>query len=241
MAAVVFKDRLWILGGATGGAEQANDVWSSPDGVTWTQVTAAAPWSRRHNHAAVVFQDKLWILGGWGGKDLDDVWSSPDGATWTQVTAAAPWSGRNGHSAVVWNGRLWVLGGWGKGAKGDGNLNDVWSSADGVHWQQAAGRTPWAPRNHQSAVVFSDKLWVLGGWGLTGQGTQEGNLNDVWMATPGKDGAVWRPVTGQAQWLPRNGHASVVFRGKMWVIGGWSHFIGGTSVNDLWSSGGPIP
>jgi len=46
------------------------------------------------------------------------------------------------------------------------------------------------------------------------------------------------PATGQAPWLPRNGHTSVVFQDKMWVIGGWSHFIGGTSVNDLWSSGG---
>jgi hypothetical protein len=43
---------------------------------------------------------------------------------------------------------------------------------------------------------------------------------------------------GQAQWLPRNGHTSVVFQDRMWVIGGWSHFIGGASVNDLWSSGG---
>jgi N-acetylneuraminic acid mutarotase len=236
MAAVVFQDRLWILGGATGGAEQANDVWSSPDGAAWTKVTDAAPWSRRHNHAAVVFKGKIWLLGGWGGQDLNDVWSSPDGAHWSRVTAAAPWSGRNGHSATVFDGRLWVLGGWGKREKGgDGNLNDVWSSADGARWKKSAGRIPWAPRNHQSAVVYGDKLWVLGGWGETGQaGAQEGNLNDVWATS---DGADWRPVTGQAQWLPRNGHASVVFRNRMWVIGGWSHFIGGSSVNDLWSSG----
>jgi N-acetylneuraminic acid mutarotase len=241
MAAVVFRDRMWILGGATGGAEQANDVWSSADGTTWTQVTAAAPWSRRHNHAAVVFRGRIWVLGGWGGdrdgRDLNDVWSSSDGAHWTRVTASAPWSGRNGHSAVVFNDRLWVLGGWGKGEKGDGNLNDVWSSSDGVRWQRAAGRTPWSPRNHQSAVVYQGKLWVLGGWGQNG--SQEGNLNDVWSLTPGRSGrAVWQSVTGQAQWLPRNGHAGVVFRDKMWVIGGWSHFIGGSSVNDLWSSGG---
>lgn len=235
-AAVVFQDRLWILGGATGGAEQANDVWSSPDGAIWTEVAAAAPWPRRHNHAAVVFQDKIWVLGGWGGKDLDDVWSSPDGAHWTQVTPAAPWSGRNGHAAVVFQDRLWVLGGWGRGEKGDGNLNDVWSSPDGVRWEKAAGRTPWSPRNHHSAVVFGGRLWVLGGWGRAG--AAEGNLNDVWATA---DGVSWRPITGQAQWLPRNGHASVVFHERMWVIGGWSHFIGGTGVNDLWSSSGPIP
>jgi hypothetical protein len=29
----------------------------------------------------------------------------------------------------------------------------------------------------------------------------------------------------------------VVFQNRMWIIGGWSHFIGGASVNDLWWSG----
>lgn len=231
-AGVVFQDRIWILGGATGGDEQANDVWSSPDGVTWTQETAAAPWSKRLNHAGVVFDGKIWILGGWGGRDLNDVWSSPDGKTWTQAVAEAPWSGRNGHSAVVHGGRLWVLGGWGKAEKEDGNLNDVWSSADGIRWERAAARAPWAPRNHQSAVVWDGRIWVLGGWGLSG--AREGNLNDVWWSA---DGTTWRPATGQAQWLPRNGHASVSFQDRIWVIGGWSHFIGGTGVNDLWSSG----
>jgi N-acetylneuraminic acid mutarotase len=230
-AGVVFKDRIWILGGGTGGDEQASDVWSSPDGVTWTQETAAAPWSKRLNHAGAVFDGKIWILGGWGGRDLNDVWSSPDGKTWTQAVAEAPWSGRNGHSVVAHGGRLWVLGGWGKAEKGDGNLNDVWSSADGVRWERATARAPWAPRNHQSAVVWDGRIWVLGGWGLSG--AREGNLNDVWWSA---DGATWRPATGQAQWLPRNGHASVAFQDRIWVIGGWSHFIGGTGVNDLWFS-----
>jgi len=233
---VVFRDRLWVLGGGTGGTEQANDVWSSSDGVSWTQVVAEAPWSRRLNHASAVFKDRIWILGGWGGRDLNDVWSSPDGQTWTPATAEAPWSGRNGHSVVVHDGRLWVLGGWGKGDTGDGNLNDVWSSPDGVRWERVTPHAPWAPRNHQTAVVWDGRIWVIGGWGLTegASGAGEGNLNDVWWSA---DGATWRPATAQAQWLPRNGHASVVFQDRLWVIGGWSHNIGGTSVNDLWSSG----
>ncbi|HBL31248.1 MAG TPA: galactose oxidase [Acidobacteria bacterium] len=234
-AGVVFEDRLWVLGGGTGGTEQAHDVWSSPDGVTWTQATAAAAWSPRLNHAAAVFDGRIWVLGGWGGGNLNDVWSSPDGATWTRATAAAPWSGRNGHSVVVHAGRLWVLGGWGRpdpAKPEEGNLNDVWSSSDGVHWEQATAHAPWAPRNHQSAAVWDGKIWMTGGWGLNG--TREGNLNDVWWSA---DGITWRPATGQAQWLPRNGHASVAFRDRLWVLGGWSHFIGGTSVNDLWSTG----
>lgn len=127
-----------------------------------------------------------------------------------------------------------MIGGWGKKDDGtEGNLNDVWSSADGVRWERAVARAPWSPRNHHAALEYDGRLWVLGGWGLAG--AREGNLNDVWSST---DGVTWRPATGQAPWLPRNGHTSVVFQNRMWVIGGWSHFIGGASVNDLWSSGG---
>ena len=232
-AAVVFKDRIWLLGGSLG-VETTNDVWSSPDGAAWTRAVEKAPWHRRHNHAAVVFDGKIWVLGGWGLKNWNDVWSSADGATWTQATAAAPWSPRNGHTAVVHGGRIWVMGGWGRKPDGsEGNLNDVWSSKDGIAWERATERAPWAPRNHHAAVEYAGKVWLLGGWGQAG--AREGNLNDVWSS---EDGVTWRPATGQAPWLPRNGHTCVVFQDRMWVIGGWSHFIGGTSVNDLWSSGG---
>ena len=234
LTAVVFKDHIWLLGGSLG-VETVNDVWSSPDGVSWARAIESAPWHRRHNHASVVFQDRIWVLGGWGGeRNWNDVWSSIDGEHWTRATEAAPWSPRNGHAAVVHGGRIWVLGGWGRREDGtEGNLNDVWSSADGVRWERASGRIPWAPRNHHTTLEYGGWLWVIGGWGQAG--SQEGNLNDVWFS---KDGASWRPATGQAPWLPRNGHTSVVFRNRMWVIGGWSHLIGGASVNDLWSSGG---
>ena len=43
-----------------------NDVWKSDDlGVTWKQVSAAAPWSPRYLHSVVaVGTDSLYILGG---------------------------------------------------------------------------------------------------------------------------------------------------------------------------------
>jgi hypothetical protein len=235
--AAVFRDRLWVLGGSLG-AEQAADVWSSPDGRQWERVLETAPWGARTNHAVAVFGDRLWVLGGWspdGHRDLADVWSSPDGVTWSRARDAA-WTPRNGHSAVVHDGRLWVLAGWGRQSDGgEGNLQDVWSTRDGATWQQATGRAGWTPRNHQAALATDGadgRLWVLGGWGLRGDG-QEGNLNDVWWST---DDAAWRPATGQAGWLPRNGHAAVVFGGRLWILGGWSHFIGGSSINDLWTA-----
>src|SRR5690606_13130843 len=51
---VSFKKRLWVLGGMTGSG-RVNDVWSSTDGVSWTQEIANAPWSARNGHQVVVY------------------------------------------------------------------------------------------------------------------------------------------------------------------------------------------
>lgn len=124
-AAVAFNNKLWVLGGNDGGYKK--DVWSSADGITWVQETAAAGWSPRGYHKALVFDGKIWVLGGYDGSSYkNDVWSSSDGIIWTQADAAADWQARFGHAATVFNNRMWVLG----GTVGT-NLykNDVWYSA----------------------------------------------------------------------------------------------------------------
>ena len=53
-----------------------NDVWSSSDGITWTEETPAAAWSARDSHSSVVFGGYIWVLGGSDGSNsyLNDVW-----------------------------------------------------------------------------------------------------------------------------------------------------------------------
>jgi hypothetical protein len=47
----------------------------------------------------------------------------------------------------------------------------------------------------------------------------------------------WTPATYSADWSPRAGHASVVFDGKMWVLGGRFHASSTDSLlNDVWCS-----
>jgi hypothetical protein len=52
--------RMWVIGGA--GAADYNDVWSSADGVTWTQATAASGWTGRKWHSSVVYGNKMWVI-----------------------------------------------------------------------------------------------------------------------------------------------------------------------------------
>ncbi len=222
-AAAVFNNRLWVLGGNDGG--NRNDVWSSADGIDWSQETAAAQWSARHAHAVAVFDNKLWVIGGSAGSNQNDVWSSPDGITWAQETAAAPWPTRRYHAVAVFNNRLWVIGGNGPGTSATNVLNDVWSSTDGINWTQETAAAQWTPRQGHAVAVFNNRLWVLGG----SESGSTSRVNDIWSSA---DGITWTQETAAAQWSSREGHAALVFNGKLWVLAGNA----GNNQKDVWSS-----
>ncbi|MFM8222710.1 MAG: hypothetical protein ACKOJF_27705, partial [Planctomycetaceae bacterium] len=55
---VVFRDRLWILGGWFDSFQAPpRDVWSSPDGGEWRMELAEAPWKHSDLPMTVVFQN----------------------------------------------------------------------------------------------------------------------------------------------------------------------------------------
>ena len=220
---LVFDDRMWLLGGWYNGRmpghEAGHEVWSSADGKDWKQATAAAPWSARLAAAAVVFKDKMWILGGtenyyFGDQTSlkNDVWSSADGQHWTLACEHAPWSPRAYHQAVVLNDRIYVFGGGNYVPTYEAHA-DVWSSADGVHWEQVTDRAPWHPRLWFSAVVYREQMWVIGGW----SNNPSTNWGDVWYSTDGKD---WRQLETKTTWKERHEHSALVWQDKLWVVGG---------------------
>lgn len=164
---VVFKGRIWILGGIENyyeGGLLKNDVWSSVDGKHWIQETASAGWSPRAFHQAAAFNDRIYVFGG-GNYVPDyhaknDVWSSADGLTWRQETDSAEWHPRLWFSSAVYRDRLWVVGGW---TSPERNWNDVWSTHDGRKWERLKTPSKWLARHEHSVFVFKDKLWIAGG------------------------------------------------------------------------------
>ena len=119
----------------------------------WTQVTKAAAFAERDGAGAATYNGKMWVLGGWaddpaGGSahvGYNDVWSSTDGLNWTQVRPNTPgnpsvWEGRHCGGYAVFKNKIWIVG-------GDPLLkhyqNDVWSSSDGVNWEQATANAAW--------------------------------------------------------------------------------------------------
>ena len=220
----VLNGKLWVVGGQ-GASSRLNDVWSSPDGVTWTQELANAPWTARNSHTLTAFNGKLWLMGGRANSGyLNEIWSSPDGITWTQETASASWLPRSGHQVIQHDGKLWLMG----GVRSGGGFQDVWNSTDGINWTLVTDTAAWSNRNGFGAASFNNKLWVMGG---ANEGVSP-FTNDVWSST---DGITWTEETAGAAWPIRASLQVEVFDGKMWVLGGsaagWD-----SEYSDVWFS-----
>ena len=238
-----FNGQMWIIGGqansVTAGKNVNNEIWRSSDGLNWTRVTpAGALFSPRNRHAVVAFNNKLWVIGGWDelpdlggtGTRFNDVWSSPDGVNWTQQTPAGGtiFSPRLGHATLVYGGKLWVIGGDIAGASAT-MVNDVWSTTDGTTWVQATANAAFSTREGHGAVVLNNAMWVTGG--DAGSAT----FADTWKST---DGVTWSPQQPVGtSFSARTHHGAAVLNGRMYVIGGAAGpYFGAEAYNDVWSS-----
>ncbi len=125
--AAVLDGKLYVFGGGNYVPEYqaTNDVWSSEDGVHWTQVSDAAAWHPRLWFSSVVYRNHMWVLGGWSNTpatNWGDVWYSKNGKDWTELTCDVCWKARHEHSAYVLHDKLWIAGGHAQPLS-----NEVWS------------------------------------------------------------------------------------------------------------------
>jgi hypothetical protein len=219
--AIVFNDKMWVIGGIDNNYTPRNDVWNSSDGKTWTEITPMAGFTGRGSHTTVVYNDKIWVIGGYSLGNRNDVWSSSDGIKWTEMTPDANFSPRFSHTSVVFQNKIWVIGGE---ANPLNILDDVWNSTDGVNWTQL--NTVGAPKkSRHSVIVFNNKIWLIAGLGA------EGATNDVWNSS---DGITWTQVISNAPFPQRYYHTAVVYEDKIWVIGGTGNY--NELYNDVWNS-----
>jgi len=216
---VVFGGKMWLSNGFFHGSKLSRDLWTSTDGKTWTQVSAATPYDGYSEMA--VYDGKVWAVKG-------SVWSSTDGRDWKRVAAKTPFGVRGYGELVVHDDKLWQLG---SGA-------DVWHTTDGARWTCATGRAPYGKRVAAAVVAFKGKLWLMGGY------TQKPNdppergyakfttFNDVWSST---DGVKWTCVLDNAPWAPRMWSIAEVYRGRMWLVGGYGN-ANRRNLGDVWCS-----
>ncbi len=238
--AVVFDNKMWIMGGAN-----YNDVWNSEDGVNWTQVTASAAWTGRSSISCVVFEGKMWVLGCGYNDGNDDVWCSEDGVTWTQTASSIGWNYIT--DSFVYDSKIWAFG-----------QSGAWSSEDGINWSQVCtyitsawkaeifndkifsfekGRVStsidgvtydgltglWNNNlSYYSTIVYNNSLWIIGGDKRFNEYT-----NEVWTSL---DGEIWNLTTPAGPWAARKLHAVLNYDGKIWILGGRKD----VNLNDVW-------
>lgn len=257
--ALVFRGRMWLLGGWNPSAAQRhffprtcnNAVWSSTDGLHWAierpnsfrdnAFDPSADWEGRHTAGYAVLNGRMWIVGGDAnqGHYQNDVWTSADGRRWVHVNRErpVPWGPRALHYTVVHDDHLWVIGGqtMPRFAPSEERFyRDVWKSRDGVHWQRLAPREPcWAARGMiGGSAVFQDRIWILGGGTYdTPQTPTRTFYNDVWNSA---DGIRWKCLVNHAPWAPRQYHDVAVWDQRLWVLEGYGDT--GKNLNDVWHS-----
>jgi len=217
-----------VLTGGYDYYKHLNDVWSTEDGKTWTQLVDHAEWTKRSGHSLIAFQDHLWLLAGEDspiGKSVyfNDVWASPDGRKWKQLTAEAAWCKRTSAAAAVFNTQVFVMGGV---SESNVFLNDVWSSEDGKTWTELVKAAPWSARWGFGAAQLKEQLVIMGG--KTDFGT--GLTNDVWSTT---DGRSWHRL-GDGGFLARMDFGLAASKAEIYLAGGASY----EKFNDLWSFNG---
>lgn len=177
-----------------------NDVWRSPDGVTWEQMTPSAPWAGRAGLSAAALGSHLLVFAGSQNDDAsiigpggperiyyNDVWRSSNGAEWELLTDAAPWEPRAGAAVVVRHEELYLFGG-----EDDFTceplpdceppyFNDVWRTVDGARWELVTESAQWSPRPGHVCELIGTQFICFGGFGLIE------NPNDVWVSVDGRE------------------------------------------------------
>lgn len=184
--AEVFNNLLWVIGGFP----DTNDVWNSPDGITWTKVLAngnATPthFHKRWGQSTAVLNNKLYVIGGASGgppatassEGYQDVWSSPDGITWTQVYPGSSFGALYYHQSVVNNNKIWLTCGWGWPLWGARDW--VGSSPDGANWTFYP-KPPFPARFYHLSLSFNGAVWIMGGMGADNPPGTRVFFNDVW-------------------------------------------------------------
>ena len=253
--------RFWMVAGwnpyevpeGFGTPPTTDEVWSSPDGITWTPELphGHGAFEIRHSHNTVHWRDRLWMIGGdtHQGFYNHDVVSSADGVHWTVElgpgTTEPPWSERGLQVSGVYDGKLWTVGGQDLfGPVEDYTYhNDVWSTEDGRHWTQVAPDAPgsdtrWAGCGVLDGLVeFRGEMWLVGCARERENAEGHSMSNEVWST---RDGVTWRQHT-TPPWVGKIWPNVVVWDDRLWILFGYTygdsaHGFGAGNANEAWYS-----
>jgi hypothetical protein len=161
--ACVYDNKLWIMGGQTTDLLHTTsfyDVYSSPDGVTWTQQSNSSGNSFLWKNLAgsvCSFNGKIHQISGGdypisGAPQYGDQShrTTTDGVTWTTETNV-PFTGKQYVDCIEWDGKLWVICGY-----RFANTKDIWYMNTDGSWHSYIAHDDFLPRHATGIATFDD-------------------------------------------------------------------------------------
>jgi hypothetical protein len=208
-----------------------NGAWLSANGEKWIKTDLPASGLNSGYQKYIQFDGAIYALGTMTGSYQDlrlttQIKRTRDFTKWETLAEHSNLPQRVFYGAAVFKGKMWLAGGY----DGRGYYDDVWNSADGVHWHRVTEHAGWSARNTK-LVVFRDKIMLLGGGVIDGQ-TDPNPASDteIWSSA---DGRAWTKMETNApgKWAG----TPVVYDKKLWLIG--ANRNDGNFSNALWVTG----
>jgi hypothetical protein len=126
---VVFRGKLFLIGGGRIDGPNSNDVWSSVNGIDRVRETASIAAEEPTGYTPIVYDGRIWLIGAKRvGRFKSEILVSDDGKKWHPQSA--PWTPRGGVAAWLFGDSLYLTGGqYSTVVRGEtvfAYLNEVW-------------------------------------------------------------------------------------------------------------------
>ena len=160
-SAAAFNDKLWIIGGTDESGSDLTDIWSSSDGITWTD-EGDFPFGTVFSHKLIVFNNKLWLYGGViGGFVSTKIYSSVNGVDWIEETETTPFSQYNQVIMTVMDNKIFRIAGYNAAIDDLTDERATYSSIDGLNWDLLTENHGFETKYGFRAEAIDNKLVVL--------------------------------------------------------------------------------
>lgn len=141
-AVFVHDGKIYVAGGRNASGTLLNDVWTSSNGSTWTELSVTGKFDPVWAHQIVSYNGQLFLLGGYVKDEANadviqnTMWiSEDDGVTWFKADASDPrtlpgnFPGRAFFSMYVHDNAIWISGGEYMDGGARAYRNDTWKGA----------------------------------------------------------------------------------------------------------------
>lgn len=185
----------------------------------WRQLTPKAAFAGSYNFDLFATDAYAYAL------HPDGTWRSADGVSWENTALPNALGNVAFADYVQFNGGVYALGTVSGNIETYQQTSRIARTTDFKTWHTVAESSNLPKLIFYKSVVFNGKIWLLGGF------DGKRHTNEVWSST---DAVRWSRVTPHAAWSPRNPGGVVVFRNRLYLIGGGE--IDKPAFTDVWSS-----